>query len=131
MAELAKRAGIALALVLTFAALLWFAPGPLCPSRRLFGLDCPGCGLTRATFALIRGDIAEMWRFHPLAIPTLTFFAWLVVRVGILGGDEGRPLSRREQRISTAAAILLAGALIVVYIARALGAWGGLPDTLG
>ena len=31
---------------------------PLCPTRLLFGLDCPGCGGLRATHALANGDIA-------------------------------------------------------------------------
>lgn len=31
---------------------------PLCPTRALFGLDCPGCGIMRGTHDLITGDPA-------------------------------------------------------------------------
>lgn len=30
---------------------------PLCPTRALFGVDCPGCGLLRGTHDLVTGDI--------------------------------------------------------------------------
>src|SRR5204863_3895983 len=39
---------------------------PLCPSRALFGVECPGCGLTRSFVALAAGDLRESWRFHRL-----------------------------------------------------------------
>lgn len=31
---------------------------PLCPTKYLFGIDCPGCGGLRATHDLLHGDIA-------------------------------------------------------------------------
>jgi Protein of unknown function (DUF2752) len=39
----------------------------LCPFRRLAGLRCPLCGLTRATRALARGDMRGALALHPLA----------------------------------------------------------------
>lgn len=36
----------------------------LCGSRALFGIECPGCGLTRSFVALAAGDIRESLRFH-------------------------------------------------------------------
>lgn len=42
-------------------------PG-LCLFRRLTGAYCPTCGLTRATLALVRGDIRRAHRFHPLVL---------------------------------------------------------------
>ncbi|CAB4860996.1 MAG: DUF2752 domain-containing protein [Actinobacteria bacterium] len=31
---------------------------PLCPTRALFGIDCPGCGLMRGTHDLLHGNVA-------------------------------------------------------------------------
>lgn len=30
---------------------------PLCPTRALFGIDCPGCGLLRGTHDLLHGNV--------------------------------------------------------------------------
>lgn len=41
------------------------ALGVVCPFRRVFGLDCPFCGLTRSFVALAHGDLDAAFRFHP------------------------------------------------------------------
>lgn len=43
----------------------------LCPFRLCTGHACPGCGLSRSIGALVRGDVALSWRYHPLAIVVL------------------------------------------------------------
>jgi hypothetical protein len=50
----------------------------LCPYRALTGLACPGCGMTRATHFLLRGDLASAWAYNPLlflAVPLVVAFA--------------------------------------------------------
>jgi hypothetical protein len=42
--------------------------GPLCPSLRLFGIHCPGCGSTRATHDLMHGEVASAFRCNPLMV---------------------------------------------------------------
>lgn len=44
---------------------------PLCLFHRLTGLDCPGCGMTRAFVCLMRGDLSGAWQMHPFSIPLL------------------------------------------------------------
>ncbi len=58
------------------------ALGPPCPLRALTGLDCPLCGATRATHALIRGDLIAALDFNALyvlALPlaVLAGLSWL------------------------------------------------------
>lgn len=57
------------------------AIGVVCPFRRMFGLDCPFCGLTRSFVALAHGDVAAALRFHP-AGPVM--FAALAIGLGAL-----------------------------------------------
>src|SRR5687767_15410905 len=40
----------------------------LCLSRRITGLDCPGCGLTRCFISLAHGNLASAWSFNPAGI---------------------------------------------------------------
>ena len=46
-----------------------------CPFRFVFGLSCPGCGMSRSFFALLRGDVAAAVSYHPLiiAVPALFY----------------------------------------------------------
>jgi len=53
-----------------------------CPFLQVTGHPCPGCGLTRATFAMFRGDWKSMLRFHPFA-PVFAVF-WVVVILGLI-----------------------------------------------
>ena len=39
----------------------------ICLTRRVFGLPCPGCGLTRGLAYLLQGDLARSVALHPLA----------------------------------------------------------------
>ncbi len=61
---------------LFFLVLLWIAFYWKCPSKVLFGIPCPGCGLTRAYKAALRLDFQSAFSHHPLfplAVPTLMY----------------------------------------------------------
>jgi hypothetical protein len=52
-----------------------------CPFRTLTGWWCPGCGLTRATHHLFRGDIAQALRYNVFVVLVLvavvgSWLAW-------------------------------------------------------
>ncbi|MCI9485107.1 MAG: DUF2752 domain-containing protein [Clostridiaceae bacterium] len=44
-----------------------------CPFYRLFGIRCPGCGLTRAWLCFLRGDWACALGYHRLFLPAPLF----------------------------------------------------------
>jgi hypothetical protein len=53
---------------------------PGCPTQTLLGVDCPGCGGLRATFALTRGDVggaADHNLLFVLMIPLIAV-SWLM-----------------------------------------------------
>ena len=37
-----------------------------CPIRYIWGIKCPGCGMTRAYQALLKGDVGAAYQHHPL-----------------------------------------------------------------
>ena len=52
--------------VLAVVAVLAYFDIYKCPLDYLFGIPCPLCGMTRALFSVIKGDIAGAFYFHPL-----------------------------------------------------------------
>lgn len=73
---------LAPAAVLVAAALLptgWESPVPLCVVKGLTGLDCPGCGMTRAFLFIGHGRIADAAAMHPLSIPAALIVAGMAV----------------------------------------------------
>jgi hypothetical protein len=59
----------------------WESPLPLCAVKALTGLDCPGCGMTRAFLLIGHGRIAEANGMHPGSVP-----AYLIVAGMALAG---------------------------------------------
>ncbi|HEX4980536.1 MAG TPA: DUF2752 domain-containing protein [Ilumatobacteraceae bacterium] len=56
---------------------------PACAVRSVTGWWCPGCGLTRATYHLLHGDIREALGYHALVIPIVVllvtmWIAWVM-----------------------------------------------------
>lgn len=52
---------------------------PECQFHRLTGLNCPGCGMTRAAYALLHGEFAVALRDNALLVGGLI---WLPARAG-------------------------------------------------
>lgn len=50
----------------------------LCMLKREFGVDCPGCGLTRCFISMGHGHVAAAWAYHPIGI---AFFALLFAQI--------------------------------------------------
>ena len=107
--------------------LLLFGNVPLCPVAIVARMPCPGCGMTRATRALLRGHIAESFHWHPLVLPV----APLMVAWVLLGAwryfREGRFRSFEENpsRAATVVAGVLGVLAFAVWLARFFGAFGG------
>lgn len=63
---------------------LVFLPGsdlPLpesCAVRQLFGINCPGCGLTRAFIAISDGQWARAWHFNPASFVVYLFVVFQI-----------------------------------------------------
>lgn len=66
-AEARQQAGLAIA-GLTAVTFATARLGVRCPIRAVFGIDCPGCGGTRALLALMHGDVPQAARENAAAL---------------------------------------------------------------
>jgi hypothetical protein len=85
-----------LAAGLLLGLLWWFDPAeshlPLCTFRVLTGLQCPGCGATRATHELLHGRLLAAWNYNALwvlMLPVVVYAAASELR--LLGGRRPLP----------------------------------------
>jgi len=83
--------------------------GPACPFKRITGLPCPFCGMTRATLAMGGGHWHRAFELHPFAPIVL---AGIVVMLGlIIAGKTSSLLSGHRPQ-------LILGAILTVWILR-------------
>jgi hypothetical protein len=82
-----------------------------CPFHRLTGLDCPGCGMTRAGAAMLTGDFRQALAHHPLA-PALALVAALMAAAAVMPAPWRERLAaavgRVERQFPVVAVFLLA-----------------------
>ena len=96
---------------------------PICPSALVLRVPCPGCGLTRASVALLCGDVGAALALQPLALavcPLLggaaLFALYRYLRTGHVYPDRwpAAPIL-----------ILSMAALTLVWVVRWFGYFGG------
>jgi hypothetical protein len=95
-----------------------------------FGVPCPGCGLTRATLALLHGDLRAALRFHPLVwLLTPLFVGFMSVATWELLRDPAKPRNRSRFRWhgrgTSAVAFVVLVLTFGVWAARFAGYFGG------
>lgn len=91
---------------------------PGCMFRKLTGIECPGCGMTRAAHALLNGRISDAFAFNPVGIILLPL-AMLAIGIEVIAWVREKPLPFRiptGRWGSSIAAVLL----IVWWIGRNL-----------
>lgn len=96
--------------------------GVRCPFHALTGLDCPGCGSTRALAALVNGDIPRTVDHHALILVALLLLAaaWVAaLRTAVTGTPQRHPL------VANRAAVLSLIVIAVFTVVR------NLPGPIG
>lgn len=102
MSKVAWYVVVALSAVVVVGALYAVDPSttrifPPCVWKSITGWDCPGCGSTRATHQLLRGNVSAAFRFNPLLVVGLPVGVaiWLVRRKAAKSPDQRRRETRR------------------------------------
>lgn len=90
--------------------------GKTCPSRLIFGIPCPACGLTRAAVFLIKGQLYASLEANPFLLPLMA---------GIPIYIYEHYFKNRKARFFTAYMILCIILMVLVYLIR-MALW--FPD---
>jgi hypothetical protein len=92
-----------------------------CPVQHALGVPCPGCGLSRAIAALLRGDWHSALRLHAFA-PLFLVALSLIIGMAVLPESVRRrsiaAVAHFERRTGLTALLLVA--LLVYWLARLL-----------
>lgn len=99
---------LALCIVLCYGML--FSLGITCPIKFLFGVSCPGCGMSRATLHALRLDFLTAFAYHPMWI-TLPLFGFFLPFFYF----------KRKKLLFRATLVLFAALMIGVYLYRMIG----------
>lgn len=127
-----RALALSLGLLVVCAALVVLrqsGPGSLgipdCLFHRGTGMDCPACGMTRATHELLHGRVAAAFRLNPLGIILAPVIAiWLAIRLPKwLRGSQGRSSPVRARLLFGSLAILV----LAYWILRNLPWWPFSP----
>src|SRR5271157_6146856 len=97
-APLRLRAPLAVAASTTLVcAAIWVGdpttpngPLPVCPTKALLGIDCPGCGSLRMLYSLMHGNLLAAARFNALGLAAVGLLVW-----AYLAWTYGRVAGRR------------------------------------
>ena len=121
-ALLSLRAPLAVAASTTVVcAAIWLGdpttphgPLPVCPTKALFGIDCPGCGSMRMLYSLMHGDLSAALRFNALGLVAVILLVW-AYGAWTYGRLTGRRIgSWQQQRWSAVVTLSLVSAWFVV-----------------
>ncbi len=50
-----------------------------CPIKKITGLYCPGCGITRMLLSILKLDFYQAFRYNPLVFISLPFFIFFLL----------------------------------------------------
>jgi hypothetical protein len=123
---------IGLALLFPWLVLVGFeeeirALSPGCFFHKLTGLNCPGCGGTRAFFAFLKGDLLTSLRMNPLFLTGLLGGLFFLSISVIDRSSRGRPRFLKGIKITARGGWAIVGALATFWILRNIPTW---PFTL-
>nr|WP_246382135.1 DUF2752 domain-containing protein [Prauserella isguenensis] len=120
MRRLGPPAAVAALVVGASCVVLWAEPTtpggpiPVCPTKALFGVVCPGCGALRMLYTLLQGDVGAAVRYNAVALVASGLLLWSLV-AWTAGRWRGRRVrSWQDLRFAPVAAGAVVAAWFVV-----------------
>lgn len=114
-----KSARWAILLVIAYFAFLKKFLHSLCPAVLLTGFPCPGCGLTRAGFRVLRLDFAGAWRVHP--------FIFAIILLAVVFGAERYVRRSGKMTVTKWCGIAVILGMVVFYVWRMVKYFPDVP----
>ena len=115
--QLMIAAGVWLSLAAVAVFLFFFNPAspanqffPKCPFRLLTGMQCPGCGSTRAFYQLLHLHPIAAFKLNPLMVLTLPFIVY-----GFLGFTRSALMGRPQRRLFIPPIYLWAWLVLLIF----------------
>ena len=73
----------------------------LCLFKNIFGISCPGCGMTRAFLFLGHGNVREAITLNPISplAFSIVVFLWFANAIRIFAGKGAQVRLRKQKRI--------------------------------
>lgn len=87
---------------------------PPCLFREMTGLECPGCGMTRGTYALFHGDFLKAFLFNPVGMIVLPL-GLTAIGIQLIGWVFGKSINLNPGRWG---ATFLAVVVITWFVVR-------------
>ena len=82
--------------------------GVLCPSRRVFGIYCPGCGSTRSLYDILHGEYSLAFQNNPLMVLVgLPVLLAMILSLASVVIRRKRPVLRTPSAVGYSIAIFL------------------------
>lgn len=83
-----------------------------CLSKKLFGIDCLGCGIQRSFILILKGEFVAAFYMYPAIYTMLLFFAF----IGISFIDKSRNYHKIIMFLGTVTAIVM----VVSYLYKVI-----------
>nr|WP_155766724.1 DUF2752 domain-containing protein [Mycobacterium intracellulare] len=85
-------------------------PLPVCPTKALLGIDCPGCGSLRMLYSLMHGNVLAAARFNALGLAAVVLLVWayLAWTYGHVVGRRVRSWQHRRFAAAVTLSLVLA-----------------------
>lgn len=81
-----------------------------CINKKIFGIDCLGCGLQRSILLLLKGDYMEAFYMYPAIYTLIILLAFVIINY--------RKKFKNSKKITTTLVILNSIIIVISYVIK-------------